>query len=208
MSRVILLTGAPGSGKTTLLRRVVAELDRHAGGFYTQEIRDRGVRQGFEIVTLDGRRGLLAHVDIRGRPRVGKYGVDLAALERLAVTSIREAIAKGALVVIDEIGPMEILSEPFRQAVLDALQSESPVLGTVVQRRQPFADQLKTLPGVILLEVRREDREGLLAQILGLLEIEGPDSMGANDGGDSGSRPSARRRTTSGDAEAYVDVQP
>jgi nucleoside-triphosphatase len=174
VSQAILLTGPPGSGKTTLLRRAVAELNRPAGGFYTQEVRNRGVRQGFEIVTLDGQRGLLAHVDIRGRSRVGKYGVDLTALERLAVTSIREAIANEALVVVDEIGPMEILSEPFRRAVLEAVQGESPVLGTIVQRRQPFADQIKALPGVTLLEVRRENQEALLARILGLLEIDGP----------------------------------
>lgn len=170
MSQAILLTGAPGSGKTTLLRRAVARLDRPAGGFYTQEIRAAGVRQGFEIVTLDGRRGTLAHVDIRGRPRVGKYGVDLAALERLAVTSIREAFAREALVVIDEIGPMEILCESFRAAVLEALQGRAPVLGTIVQRRQAFADRVKALPGVTLLEVRRGAQEALLAQVLGLLE--------------------------------------
>jgi nucleoside-triphosphatase len=169
VSQAILLTGAPGSGKTTLLRRVVARLERPSAGFYTEEIRSGGVRQGFEIVTLDGRRGTLAHVDIRGRPRVGKYGVDVATLERLAVASIREAVASGALVVIDEVGPMEILSGSFRSAVLEALESRSPVLGTIVQRRQPFADQVKALPGVILLEVRREGQEGLLTRILGLL---------------------------------------
>jgi nucleoside-triphosphatase len=170
VSQAILLTGAPGGGKTTLLRRVVGRLDRPVGGFYTQEIRSGGARQGFEIVTMDGRRGRLAHVGIRGRPRVGKYGVDLATLERLAVTSIREAVASGALVVIDEIGPMEILSGPFCTAVLEALESGSPVLGTIVQRRQPFADQVKALPGVTLLKVRRGDQEALLTRILGLLE--------------------------------------
>jgi nucleoside-triphosphatase len=173
LSRAILLTGAPGSGKTTLLRRVVAQIDRPAGGFYTQEIRVRGVRQGFEIVTLDGRRATLAHVDIGGRPRVSKYGVDLAALETTAVTAIRDAVAAEHLVVIDEIGPMEILSTPFREAVLEALQSRSPVLGTIVQRRQPFADRVKVMPGVTVLEVRRDNQEALLAQIPELLGASG-----------------------------------
>jgi len=174
MSSAIFLTGAPGSGKTTLIRRVLDRLDRPAGGFYTQEIRAHGVRKGFEIVTLDGRRGTLAHVDIRGGPRVGKYGVDVAAVDRLAVTAIREAIAACGLVVIDEIGPMEILSERFQEAVLEALHSPSPVLGTIVQRSQPFAGRVKALPGVTLLQVRRDNQDALLAQILALLATEDP----------------------------------
>lgn len=183
MSQTVLLTGAPGSGKTTLIRRVLDHLDRLAGGFYTQEIRTHGVRKGpglrkgpgsrkgFEIVTLDGRRGTLAHVDIDGQPRVSRYGVDLDTLDRLAVGAIREATAAGGLVVIDEIGPMEILSERFQEAVLDAVQGPSPVLGTIVQRRQPFADRVKALPGVTLLQVRRENQEALLTHILKLLDV-------------------------------------
>jgi nucleoside-triphosphatase len=179
VSRTILLVGPPGSGKTTLIRRVVERLGRLAGGFYTQEVRTGGIRQGFEIVALDGRRGTLAHVDIRGGPRVGKYGVDLATLDRLAVVAIREAMAAGGLVVIDEIGPMEILSQHFQQAVLDAVQSPSPLLGTIVQRPQPFADRVKALPGVTLLQVRRGSREALLAQILDLVRTSEIPSAGA-----------------------------
>lgn len=171
MTQTILLTGAPGSGKTTLIRRAVERLNRPAGGFYTQEVRLGGVRQGFEIITLDGRRGRLAHVDIGGRPRVGKYGVDVATVDRLAVAAIREAMAAGGLVVVDEIGPMEILSEQFREAVLDAVRGDSPVLSTIVQRSQPFADRVKALPGVTLLYVRRDNQDALLAQILELLDI-------------------------------------
>lgn len=176
MSQAVLLTGAPGSGKTTLIRRVLDRLDRPAGGFYTQEIRGpggrqgKGVRLGFEIVTLDGGRGTLAHVDLGGQPRVSKYGVDLDTLDSLAVGAIREAIAAGGLVVIDEIGPMEILSERFQEAVLDAVQGSSPVLGTIVQRRQPFADRVKALPGVTLLHVRRDNQDALLKDILERLE--------------------------------------
>jgi nucleoside-triphosphatase len=169
VSRTILLTGAPGSGKTTLLRRVVAQLDCLVGGFYTQEVRAQGVRQGFEIVTLDGRRGLLAHVDIGGLPRVGKYGVNLSELHRLAVPSIQEAVAARAIVVVDEIGPMEILSERFRESVLEALGSESRVLGTIVQRRQSFADRVKSMPGVIIFHVGAGKQEALQARILELL---------------------------------------
>jgi nucleoside-triphosphatase len=166
MKTVILLTGTPGSGKTTLIHNVLSKLSIPAGGFYTQEIRQAGVRLGFEIVTLDGKRGVLAHVDIHSRQRVGKYGVDIDALDRLAVPAVLNAAAQGWLVVIDEIGPMEILSASFRLVVLAALDSQAPVLASIVQRSTPFTDQVKAMPGVILLEVRRENRQVLVKQVL------------------------------------------
>jgi nucleoside-triphosphatase len=170
MSKAILLTGRPGCGKTTLIRRVFDLLPGPVGGFYTQEIREGGVRKGFAIISLDGRRGILAHVDIRGRKRVGKYGVDTAVLDALGVDAIQKAVAEGGIVVIDEIGPMEIMSDRFRQAVLRALQSEATMLGTVAQRSIPFTDQIKSMPGVTLIEVRRDNQEDLLSHILALLQ--------------------------------------
>jgi nucleoside-triphosphatase len=172
MGRVILLTGSPGIGKTTAIRRVVARLGREAGGFYTQEIRAGGSRQGFQIVTLDGRAGILAHVDMQGPPRVGRYGVNLAALEAVGAASIRAAVERGVLVVIDEIGPMELHSESFRRAVLDALASGAPLLGTIVQRPHPFADRIKARPGVTVLPLTRANRDAVVEQVLDLFAAQ------------------------------------
>ena len=170
MGKTILLTGRPGCGKTTLIRRVVEQLDVPAGGFYTGEIRERGTRKGFEIVTLDGQRGILAHVDIRSAKRIGKYGVDVATLDALGVDAIQRAIDAQGIVVIDEIGPMEILSRRFREAVLDALESEAAVLGTIVSRSTPFTDSIKAMPQVRLIEVRPDNRDALVSHILDRLQ--------------------------------------
>lgn len=170
MSVIIFLTGVPGSGKTTLIRRVVARLTRPAGGFYTQEIRERGVRKGFEIITLDGQRGILAHVKLPSKSRIGKYGVDTNLLDALAIPAIQDAIREKRVVVIDEIGPMEILSPQFRQVVLEALQSNTSLLGTIVRRSVPFTDRIKARPDVTLIEVKTENRETLIDLLLRLLE--------------------------------------
>jgi len=180
MGKAILLTGRPGCGKTTLIRQIIERLSVPAGGFYTQEIRQPGEgstggrRRGFEIITLDGRRGVLARVDLRSPRRVGKYGVNLPDLENLAASAVREAVAAGGLVIIDEIGPMEIASPAFRRAVLEALESPATVLGSIVQRSTPFTDPIKRLPQVTLIEVRLDNRQALAEKILQLLHPKNP----------------------------------
>lgn len=172
MSPTILLTGRPGCGKTTLIRRLLEDYPGDVGGFYTQEIRESGIRKGFEIITLDGERGPLAHVDIQSTQRLGKYKLDLRSLERLAVPAIREAAAQDALVVIDEIGPMEIRSKEFRHAVIQTIRSGARVLGTIVRRSMPFTDEIKRMPGVQVIEITIENRQEMKTLIQNRLSGE------------------------------------
>ena len=172
MNPIILLTGRPGCGKTTLIRRLLEDYSGDVGGFYTQEIREGGIRKGFEIITLDGRRGILAHVDIQSSQRLGKYKLDLHALEHLAVPAIQEAVGKEALVVIDEIGPMEIRSKEFRQAVIQTFQSGAKILGTIVQRSMPFTDEIKRMPGVQVIEITRKNRQEMQIHLQNMLMRE------------------------------------
>jgi len=161
----VLLTGRPGCGKTTLIKCVVNKLARPAGGFYTEEIRERGARVGFKIVTLDGKEALLAHVDFKTTERVGKYGLELSALENIGIEAVRAAFRARQLVVIDEIGPMEIQSPIFRDVVNEALDSGAPVLATVTARSFPFTDTIKKRPDVTLIEVRLRNRGQLVSKL-------------------------------------------
>lgn len=169
MGRTCLLTGRPGVGKTTCLRAVLDLLRIPAGGFLTDEIRERGNRVGFALATLDGRRTTLAHVSIAGPPRVGRYGVNLDALDGIGVPAMREAVRDGQLVVIDEIGKMEMASAAFRQAVEEAVASPAPVLGTILAAAHPWADRVKRHPAVRLIEVTPANRETLPQQVGELL---------------------------------------
>ena len=117
MKPKVLLTGRPGCGKTTLIKRVVNELALSAGGFYTEEIRQGGQRVGFKIITLDGEETVLAHVDFNTKQRVGKYEIDRHALESIGIEAICIAVQARQLVVIDEIGPMEIGRASCRERV-------------------------------------------------------------------------------------------
>lgn len=165
----ILLTGYPGCGKTTVVDRVLSLYRGQAGGFITREIRESGRRRGFELVTLDGRRGILAHVDLKSVERVGKYGVDIYILESLGVNEIEKSLAAGELIVIDEIGSMEILSEKFCETVQRVITSEADLLGTISRRSHPFLNEIRNLPDILLIRVDQTNRDELSEIILSKL---------------------------------------
>jgi nucleoside-triphosphatase len=160
----LLLEGRPGAGKTTAVARVV-ELVRADGGsvtgFLTRELREGGERVGFMLETLDGRRGVLAHVRIQGA-RVGRYGVALDDLERLAIPAMH---ADADLVVVDELGKMELASVAFRDAVIALLERSVAVVATVHAHRHPFTDELKRRPSVAVLRLTRSNRNELPSAI-------------------------------------------
>ncbi len=166
----LLLTGRPGVGKTTLVRRVLEELnDVTAAGFYTAEIRSGGQRLGFRAVTLDGRETVLAHVEIPGKPRVSRYGVDVAAFERLALPGLVPG-SPASLIVIDEIGKMECFSRAFREAVVRALDADTPVLATIALRGDRFIEGLKARGDVELVEITPANRDRLVEELVASLK--------------------------------------
>ena len=153
-----------------MVQRVVAAGLPLAGGFLTREIREGGRRVGFRVVDLrSGTEGDLSHVRRRGRPRVGRYGVDVAAFERVGLGALHDAMDRPGCVVIDEIGKMELFSTSFREVVMDVLDSPAPVLATIPIYRLPFVERLREREDVRLITVRPDNRDMLVEQIVGLL---------------------------------------
>jgi nucleoside-triphosphatase len=168
--RRLLIEARPGAGKTTALRRV-AELLRErqveVAGFVTEEMRAGLGRVGFCIAAFStGERGTLAHVDISSSIRVGRYGVDLQAFERIALP---EFATKSDVMLIDELGKMELASSAFVTAVRGLFDRKTSVAATVHTFRDPFTDALKARPDVELVRLTRENRDSLPGQIVELL---------------------------------------
>lgn len=159
---VYLLTGRPGTGKTSIIKQVLAGFSLKAGGFYTEEIRREGTRLGFKLVTLDGKEAILAHVDFSKRFSVGKYGVDIAVMDKVGVPALLEAAARGDLVVVDEIGKMELFSSAFREALREIIESGKKVLGTITLYSSPFTDAIKKHPSVNIVTLTRENYQETL----------------------------------------------
>lgn len=165
MKSAYLVTGEPGVGKTTLIRQVVSTMRLRAAGFYTEDLRSRGTREGFRIVTLDGDIALLAATGHPGPIQVSKYGVDLRELDRVGVAALRGAMDRGHVLVADEIGKMQLFSRAFRQTIFEAVRGNHLLLGTVMQGRNSHADRIKAHENVEVLTLTQDNRGELLSML-------------------------------------------
>jgi len=129
----IFISGNPRSGKTSLIKKLISEfgIDKFFG-FYTEEIRENKERIGFKIITTYGEEKILARKDIRTEYRVGKYFI---IKENIDITSkyLLDNIEKNKnkIIVIDEIGPMELYSDNFKKLVDLVLKEDLNLIATV-----------------------------------------------------------------------------
>ncbi|MEE9594450.1 MAG: NTPase [Candidatus Hydrothermarchaeales archaeon] len=171
----ILVTGKPGCGKTTLCEKLVKALKsggKEVGGVVSKEMREGGARIGFKLIDVaTGKEGVLSHVSGSG-PEIGKYKVNLHDLDDVGVGSIEMAIRDGKLVVIDEIGPMELLSRKFVESVERAFESKVDVLATIHYRsKHQLVEKLKHSKEVELLVLEPRNRDMVFGDIAGRLGL-------------------------------------
>ncbi len=165
MPKRVAVTGVPGAGKSTLVMRVLDRLGCRAGGVLAREVRLGEKRVGFELIDLQsGEVGTLASADGDG-PKLGRYRINLAALEDIGAGAIERAVREADLVVIDEVGPMELFSDGFAGAVEAALDSLKPILVVVQMRsRHPLAVRIKEeFRLFVVTEMNRDDLPGMVA---------------------------------------------
>ncbi|MCS7113193.1 MAG: NTPase [Nitrososphaerota archaeon] len=164
----VFLTGRPGIGKTTVVLETVKLLSRSGiriGGMVSFEVRESGVRVGFKVRDIyTGLEGWLAHVSFTSGPRIGRYRVNIDEFESIGVKAILDALNDNSIevIVVDEIGPMELLSRKFRDAIYRLLDSGKNVLGTIHYRcDDPLARRIRSMSGVEIVEVTLDNRNRL-----------------------------------------------
>lgn len=169
----LLITGLPRSGKTTLIKKILAvdSIGKKASGFFTEEFRKEGKRIGFHIITVPERKkGVLSQKGLPSPYRVGRYGVSVDVLEELGCQAILQALDTKNIIIVDEIGKMELFSEKFRKVLIEALNSPKKVLATIMERPNAYADGIKKRPDVRLLSLTRENFGEVFREVLNFLD--------------------------------------
>jgi len=175
--RRIFLTGDPGSGKTTAVRKICHLLESRGekvGGMVSGEIREDGIRLGFMLEDITNHTfGILAHIAIHNGPRIGKYGVNLTDISRVGVTAITNALSIADVIIVDEIGPMELCSTSFVVAVKNLLGTSKAVVGTIHKRAShSLVSSIKADPKNEILEVTPQSRDQIPFEVGERLMVE------------------------------------
>lgn len=169
---ILLLAGRPGVGKTTVLREAAELLsDWRLAGFYTEEMRDGGARTGFRGVAFDGSaEAVIARADDPEPPRIGRYAVDVAAIDEIAAATLRIDESEADAVLVDEIAKMECLASEFLDSVTDLLDTSLPMVATVAREGTGLIAEVKNRPEALLWEVTPSNRDRLPAEVVAWLQ--------------------------------------
>ena len=168
------ITGLPGSGKTQTLLRIIQLLEEEGvkvGGMVTEPIVERQRRAGFQITNwLTKEHEVFAHESLRSRVRSGRYGINVAALEGLGTRALAEAREEADVIVIDEVGKMEVESDVFTQSVIDTLDAKKSIVMTLHKKsRNPLLQDIRRRDELRLLEVTPVNKNLLAFKIVHLI---------------------------------------
>lgn len=170
MRKNILITGLPGIGKTTLIKQLLYKLEKYKPvGFYTEEIRHEGERKGFQLVSLEGEKSILAHVFIESPHHIGKYKVDVHGFDSF-LDSLDIFKSTSRPIVIDEIGKMECMSAKFVKMIVDILNSKNIVIATIAHTDGGIKGKIKEREDVRLFKMNLENRDTLEDKIIEYLK--------------------------------------
>jgi nucleoside-triphosphatase len=159
----IAVTGSPGVGKSTLVDKVRETAGLRVGGVLARDKRFKERRVGFELLDLaTGATGILADETGSG-PQLGKYRVHPEDLDGVGAQAIENALSCD-LIVVDEVGPMELSSKRFVRAVEMAMASNKPMLVVLHEwSSHPLARKIRESFKVIT--VTRENRDILAREL-------------------------------------------
>lgn len=151
-------------GKSTLVQKAAEATKVKVGGVLARDKRVKDRRVGFELLDLgSGQTGMLADETGNG-PQLGKYRVRLDDLDQIGAKAIEDAL-KADLIVVDEVGPMELSSRRFIGAVEKAIASNKPMLVVLHEWSvHPLAKKIRK--SFRIITVTRDNRDALREELV------------------------------------------
>ena len=171
MPNNILISGYPGVGKTTLIRKLIKNMNCKIDGFFTKEKKEAGKRTGFNITDFCGNQEVLAHLYFKSPYRVGYYGVNVKAFETIGIPALERALEIADLIVIDEIGKMEMFSEKFCEMLEKVFASSKPLLAAIKAKDCRLTAKLKARTDVRVFQLTKKNRENIEDMIQKEIEL-------------------------------------
>ncbi|MBN2018392.1 MAG: NTPase [Candidatus Cloacimonetes bacterium] len=169
MPKNILITGYPGVGKTTFINKITKQLSCKIAGFYTHEMMEQGRRTGFYITDFEGNQMVMASEKSDSPYRVNKYGLNIDAFEKIGIPALEQALTNADLIVIDEIGRMEMFSQTFCDKLRQVFDSDKPLLATIKRIDCELTKELKAREDVQIFEVTQFNRDTIFDKVINKL---------------------------------------
>ncbi len=162
----ILITGRPRIGKTTLLETFINQIPDKQG-FVTRQILEDDTRVGFELVSSTGDTVTLATRSSTSPTRVASYGVEVAEIDAFAAGL--PPLSDQAVVYVDEIGQMQLLSSRLKQQISNYLNAQNFFIGTITNDyTDDFIEEILSRNDVVLLTVDADNRDQVVAVLKSL----------------------------------------
>ena len=165
--------GPPKSGKSTLIAKLVNyfvfEKRYSVRGFLTPEVKKSGKRIGFDIEDINTKERIrLARAeDFDTQYKLGKYCIFIEEFEKYLSQYDSIQGLNVNLIVIDEIGKMELLSFKFQEWIKKKFQLEIPIIATVgLALKHPLKDNILNLPNIKLLNLNRQNQNEVFQEII------------------------------------------
>lgn len=162
----ILLSGKPGVGKSTVLSKVRETLLSEGltvSGCLVKEIRELNNRLGFEVhympsqaITVLGHRQILFSSKYVSNYSINISGIDqelIPFMNRLSLSTPSDVM------LFDEIGRMQNMSPSFIPALDCLLSADIPLIATIVNDPEEWAQKYKEDPNFFYVIVDAENRD-------------------------------------------------
>jgi len=154
MNTKILITGPPRCGKSTLIVKLIEYFSKRQftiHGFLTPEVREGSNRIGFDIEDIKSkeREKLARKGNYNTKYHLGSYCVFIESIEKIISKYEDIRFQEGDLIIIDEIGKMELFSKKFQEFIIKIFASNISIIATIgLTVKHSIKDHLLNLPGV------------------------------------------------------------